>query len=85
MAADAAALGAKLAPEVAGTPHEVARLLEGIASSFHDYALAATRESEQRAELSRGSGAIVSVPHLGGDLTDLASVLELGRYLWGAR
>ncbi|HMK10976.1 MAG TPA: ArsA-related P-loop ATPase [Acidimicrobiales bacterium] len=85
MASDAETLGIALAPDVASTPRDVARLLGGVAASFHDYALAATREAEQRAELTTGSEAIVTVPQLGGDLTDLASVLDLGRYLWGAR
>ena len=85
MAAEADALGVALASETASTPRDVARLLEGVVASFHDYALAATREAEQRAELTTGSEAVVSVPQLGGDLTDLASVLDLGRYLWGAR
>ena len=63
----------------------VARLLENVAASFHDYSLTAAREAEQRGELSSSPEVIVSVPQLGTDLTDLTSVLDLGRYLWGSR
>ena len=69
-----------------GSPAEdVARLLENVAASFHDYSLTAAREAEQRGELSSSPEVIVSVPQLGNDLTDLTSVLDLGRYLWGSR
>ena len=83
MASTAEALGKTLAPVVSSTPVDVARLLRDVAASFHDYALAATRQAEQRGELSSVPEALVPVPQLGSDLTDLASVLELGRYLWG--
>jgi hypothetical protein len=83
MATNAEAVGKTLAPVVEGSPPDVTRLLQDIAASFHDYALAASRQAEQRAELSSGPEALVAVPQLGSDLTDLASVLELGQYLWG--
>jgi anion-transporting ArsA/GET3 family ATPase len=85
MATRAQPLGAALADDVGSPPEDVARLLENVAASFHDYGLTAAREAEQRAELSSAPEVIVSVPQLGNDLTDLASVLDLGRYLWGSR
>jgi len=85
MATRAEPLGAALADDVGSPPEDVARLLENVAVSFHDYGLTAAREAEQRAELSSAPEVIVSVPQLGNDLTDLASVLDLGRYLWGSR
>ena len=83
MSATAETLAKTLAPAVSGDPSDVARLLQDVAASFHDYALAASRQAEQRAGLSTAPDALVAVPQLGSDLTDLASVLELGSYLWG--
>jgi len=85
MATRSESIGAALAPVVESPPADVARLLENVAASFHDYSLTAAREAEQRAELSSSPEVIVSVPQLGTDLTDLSSVLDLGRYLWGSR
>ena len=85
MATRAEPLGAALASDVGSPAEDVARLLENVAASFHDYSLTAAREAEQRGELSSSPEVIVSVPQLGNDLTDLTSVLDLGRYLWGSR
>ena len=84
MEREAAAIGADLAPLLAGEPADLARLVADVAASFHNYAVAATREAEQRAELA-GAPEVVSVPQLGGELTDLAGVLDLGRHLWRPR
>jgi anion-transporting ArsA/GET3 family ATPase len=84
MGRESAALGADLAPVVGADPADVARLVADVAASFHNYAVAATREAEQRAELA-GAPEVVSVPQLGGELTDLAGVLDLGRHLWRPR
>jgi anion-transporting ArsA/GET3 family ATPase len=84
MEREAAAIGADLAPLVGGSPADLTRLVADVAGSFHNYAVAATREAEQRAELARAPE-IVSVPQLGGELTDLAGVLDLGQYLWRPR
>jgi anion-transporting ArsA/GET3 family ATPase len=84
MEREAEAIGADLAPLVAGEPADLARLVADVAASFHNYAVAATREAEQRAELA-GAPEVVSVPQLGGELTDLAGVLDLGRHLWRPR
>ncbi len=83
MSATAETLAKTLAPALSGDATDVARLLQDVAASFHDYALAASRQAEQRAGLSTAPEALVAVPQLGSDLTDLASVLELGSYLWG--
>ena len=85
MATRAEPLGAALAPTSAARRTRWPRLLENVAASFHDYSLTAAREAEQRGELSSSPEVIVSVPQLGNDLTDLTSVLDLGRYLWGSR
>ena len=42
-------------------------------------------QTESVVIVSSAPEVIVSVPQLGNDLTDLASVLDLGRYLWGSR
>jgi hypothetical protein len=84
MEREAAAIGADLAPLVGGEPADLTRLVADVAGSFHNYAVAATREAEQRAELARAPE-IVSVPQLGGELTDLAGVLDLGQHLWRPR
>jgi hypothetical protein len=84
MEREAGAIGADLAPLLAAEPADLTRLVTDVAASFHNYAVAATREAEQRAELS-GAPEVVSVPQLGGELTDLAGVLDLGQHLWRPR
>ncbi len=81
---EAGAIGADLAPLLAAEPADLTRLVADVAASFHNYAVAATREAEQRTELARAPE-VVSVPQLGGELTDLAGVLDLGQYLWRPR
>jgi hypothetical protein len=85
MATEPSRSAPRLASGVGSPADDVARLLENVAASFHDYSLTAAREAEQRGELSSSPEVIVSVPQLGNDLTDLTSVLDLGRYLWGSR
>ena len=84
MEREAAAIGADLAPLLAAEPADLTRLVADVAVSFHNYGVAATREAEQRADLS-GAPEVVSVPQLGGELTDLAGVLDLGQHLWRPR
>jgi len=84
MEREAGAIGADLAPLLAAEPADLTRLVADVAASFHNYAVAATREAEQRTELA-GAPEVVSVPQLGGELTDLAGVLDLGQHLWRPR
>jgi anion-transporting ArsA/GET3 family ATPase len=84
MEREAGAIGADLAPLLAAEPADLTRLVADVAASFHNYAVAATREAEQRTELARAPE-VVSVPQLGGELTDLAGVLDLGQHLWRPR
>ena len=84
MEREAGAIGADLAPLLAAEPADLTRLVTDVAASFHNYAVAATREAEQRTELA-GAPEVVSVPQLGGELTDLAGVLDLGQHLWRPR
>ncbi|MDQ4097303.1 MAG: AAA family ATPase [Actinomycetota bacterium] len=82
LGADAPALAATVG-EGAG-PHEaVARVLREVASSFHNFAVVAKREAEQRAELSTVPDVVVTVPYFDDDIGDLAGLLRLGRSIWG--
>ena len=57
-------------------------MLAEVAGSFHDLALAARREADERGALAAAADVVVTVPHTRRDVTDLAAVLEVGRALW---
>lgn len=78
---------ARAYPKVLGDAGRTARVLETVAENFHNFAVVAKREAEERAELARGApGAvpdvIVNVPFLERDVADLDGLLDIGRALF---
>ena len=71
----------KAVPAV-GEPAQLARVLGEIGESFVNFQVVATREAEQRSELSGHAGVVATVPFADHDITDLAGLLELGESLW---
>jgi anion-transporting ArsA/GET3 family ATPase len=65
-----------------GDPATTARVLQEAAMALDNLALVAKREAELRAELRTAADLVVSVPHLPGDVHDLAAVAHLGELLW---
>ena len=65
-----------------GDPAQVARVLSEVGESFLNFQVVATREAEQRHELSRHADVVATVPYADHDITDLAGLLELGAALW---
>ncbi|MGK2930197.1 MAG: ArsA family ATPase [Acidimicrobiales bacterium] len=64
------------------TPEDLAAVIEEVAGSFLDYRVVATREAEQRKELSAQPDVIASVPYFDSDIFDLAGLLRLGEQIW---
>ena len=60
----------------------VTRVVREIGESFLNYRVLATREAEQRAELSRKPELLASVPYFDSDIHDLAGLLRLGEQIW---
>ncbi len=65
-----------------GPPDQVARVLVEVAESFLNFQVVATREAEQRAELSAVADVVATIPYADHDITDLPGLLELGESLW---
>ena len=63
------------------SPADVRTVLTEVAERFHDVAVVASREAERRAELESIGALTVSAPALTRDVSDLASLLDLGRHL----
>lgn len=88
MGADAAAVVDALPADVIAGPLEgadaddLAAVVEEVAGSFLDYRVVATREAEQRQELSAQPDVIASVPYFDSDIFDLAGLLRLGEQIW---
>src|SRR5690606_28472129 len=72
----------RVALRLAGDPAQVARVLAEVGESFLNFQVVATREAEQRHELSRHADVVATVPYADHDITDLAGLLELGAALW---
>lgn len=84
------------APELAATlcaegaamsgcdPGLVERVLSEVGTNFNNVAVVAKREAAQRAELSRASDVVASIPELSEDVHDLSGVLDLGRHIWSS-
>jgi anion-transporting ArsA/GET3 family ATPase len=68
--------------ETAGLDPAVAPVLAEVAESFLNYRVVATREAEQRAELTTHADLVASVPVLSDDIHDLAGLLEMGSRFW---
>jgi anion-transporting ArsA/GET3 family ATPase len=68
-------------PGVGATP-QVARVLREIGESYINFQVVATREAEQRAELSAAPDVVATVPYFDVDIHDLAGLLRLGSQIW---
>jgi anion-transporting ArsA/GET3 family ATPase len=68
--------------EAAGLDPAAAPVLAEVAESFLNYRVVATREAEQRAELTTHADLVASVPALSDDIHDLAGLLEMGSRFW---
>jgi anion-transporting ArsA/GET3 family ATPase len=77
---EARRVGAAL-PASLGPRPQLERVLGELGRSFHDFALVARREAEQRAELAADADAVVGVPHLDDAVTDLDGLLRLAAFL----
>ncbi len=80
---DAAVIAASLAPALDGEdPVTVARVLREVAAGFLNLSLVARREADQRSPLAAGGAVVAEVPLMVGDVTDVASLAELGAHVW---
>ncbi len=85
VASDPEGLAAMVAESSRGKLADVAlvsRVLREVGESFLNYRVIATREAEQRAELSRKPELVASVPYFDTDIHDLAGLLRLGEQIW---
>ena len=57
-------------------------MLAEVGESFANYAIVATREAEQRAELAAAADVVVTVPLLDEPINDLAGLVRLGQCCW---
>jgi len=60
----------------------VTRVVREVGESFLNYRVLASREAEQRAELSRKPELVATVPYFDTDVHDLAGLLRLGEQFW---
>jgi anion-transporting ArsA/GET3 family ATPase len=81
MTAGADDIAAELARRVTDRA-ALAGVLREVAESYRNYRIVATREAEQRAELTVDPGLVVTVPALESDITSLTEVLAVGQHLW---
>jgi anion-transporting ArsA/GET3 family ATPase len=79
---DAEDLAQAVAGLVDGQSPRVRRVLSEVGESFANYAVVATREAEQRAELATTADVLVTVPILDEPVNDLASLVRLGQCCW---
>ena len=84
LAANATELALPLATLVKAEPEQVARVLEEIAASFHNFQVVAKREKELRVELADAPDVTVAVPYFDTDIHDLRGLVRLGDRLWRA-
>ncbi|MGD9998345.1 MAG: ArsA family ATPase [Ilumatobacteraceae bacterium] len=66
---------------VEADPADTKAVLAEVGERFHDIAVVASREAERRSELEAIGALTVTAPALAHDVTDLASLRELGRHL----
>jgi anion-transporting ArsA/GET3 family ATPase len=64
------------------TTDDLVAVVEEVAGSYLDFRVVATREAEQRKELSAQPDVIASVPYFDSDIYDLAGLLRLGEQIW---
>ena len=67
-----------------GELDQVSRVLEEIGRSFSNFELVASRQAELLAEMAQAHEVTATVPHLPGEVTGLADLLEVGRRLFSA-
>ncbi|MEL7207817.1 MAG: hypothetical protein AAGK32_06225, partial [Actinomycetota bacterium] len=79
-AADAAERICAQAPDA--LDDEERRVLSEVAESFLNYRVVATREAEQRAELTARADLVAAVPSLRDDIHDLGGLLTMGEAFW---
>jgi anion-transporting ArsA/GET3 family ATPase len=76
-----AALDSSVIDEVAdatgGDRDVVQRVIEEVASQFHESAMVATREAERATELAELAPLVISVPLLGGDVNDIGDLCAI--------
>ena len=63
-------------------PADVSRVVQEVASSYLDFRVVASRESEQRKELATEPDVVATVPYFESDISDLAGLLRLGEQIW---
>ena len=63
-------------------PEAIARVLAEVAASHGRLRIAAEREADEFARLAAAPAVTVALPHLSGDVTDLAALARLGDKLW---
>jgi len=79
---DAAELADAVSGGVRASSRRLRRVLSEVGESFANYAVVATREAEQRAELATTADVLVTVPILDEPVNDLASLVRLGQCCW---
>ena len=79
---DATDLADAVTGVVDGPRPRLRRVLGEVGESFANYAVVATREAEQRAELATTADVLVTVPILDEPVNDLASLVRLGQCCW---
>jgi anion-transporting ArsA/GET3 family ATPase len=84
VADDDAAVG-EVAAIAGAAADDVHTVLVEVSERFRDVAIVASREAERRSELEALGALTVMAPILDRDVTDLASLLELGDHLLGPR
>jgi anion-transporting ArsA/GET3 family ATPase len=81
-AADVAEALGSVVPGEIGSVEQVARVLEEVARSFTNFELVARREAELLQNLAGEHAVTATVPHLSGDVVDVAGLLEIGRHIF---
>jgi anion-transporting ArsA/GET3 family ATPase len=78
---DAAKVAAAL-PAVLGPTGLVERVIQEVGASFLNYRVVATREAEQRSEMTHLPDVVATVPYFDTDIYDVAGLLRLGSHFW---
>ncbi len=84
-ATDDNAFVASVASLIDADADDTRSVLAEISERFHDIAIVASREAERRGELESIGALTVTAPALDHDVTDLATLLELGGHLTEGR
>jgi anion-transporting ArsA/GET3 family ATPase len=79
---DCSSLAGPIADDIGADPAQVERVLREIGENFHNFAVVARREAEQRHELARRPEVVATAPELESDIYDIAGLLSLGERIW---